>query len=486
MHSRRQTEWTPRSNTLVMSRSNGVRANEPHPAIRLVARVSARLLFGELALVPACLIGYLFVFQDPALQIENHAFHGIIITTATLAGLVATYAAWQCHQSSGEPLLRWMTLSFLGYLLIYTLPAAFDALAHHNTQLLLFYGSVSRLVISVLMLTGLLSYPQPPAPGGWSSRAPYWLAWVGVFLGIDVLIALAANPVILASPDLRLSMEGGALVFSALNVSILMLRRMSSPPMQIYGVSVTWFALSSAAFILSRPWNPMWWLANAIFAGGFSLLSYGVIQAFRTTRSFAMVYTHDELMAQLVESMRRTESALQALQSANQKLEHLAATDPLTGAANRRKFIESVEAEIARTTRGGPPFSVLALDLDNFKWVNDRYGHQIGDKVLQEFVQACVDVIQPYDGVGRIGGEEFMVLLPHAGLDAALRVGQRVRLAIASMSFAREIESRLSITVSIGIAQFGKDGKTIDTILRAADQRLHHAKRRGRNCVVAN
>jgi hypothetical protein len=116
---------------------------------------------------------------------------------------------------------------------------------------------------------------------------------------------------------------------------------------------VTSFALSSLAFILARPWNHLWWLAHSIFAAGFFLLSYGVVQAFRTTRSFATIYSQEELMTRLAEEMERTESALQELKRTNLKLEHLAATDPLTGAANRRQFIGMVEAEIGRAKRGG-------------------------------------------------------------------------------------------------------------------------------------
>ncbi|NUY36059.1 GGDEF domain-containing protein, partial [Paraburkholderia sp. JPY303] len=233
------------------------------------------------------------------------------------------------------------------------------------------------------------------------------------------------------------------------------------------------------------PWNHMWWLAHVIFASGFFLLSYGVAYAFLTTRSFATIYSREELNARLAHAMARTESALQELQRTNRKLEHLAATDPLTGAANRRHFIERLEAEVARAKSEGAPFSLLALDVDNFKWVNDAYGHQVGDTVLQGFVQACLDAIRPYDGVARVGGEEFMVLLPRTSLDAALAVGERIRAAIASTTFAGEVGRRVSITVSIGISQFGRDGSTIDALLRAADQRLYHAKRQGRNRVAA-
>ncbi len=139
----------------------------------------------------------------------------------------------------------------------------------------------------------------------------------------------------------------------------------------------------------------IWWLAHAIFAGGFFLLSYGVVQAFHTTRSFATIYSQEEWMARLAAAMGRTESALQALKRTNQKLEHLAATDPLTGAANRRTFMRRIEAEIASAKREGESFSLLALDLDNFKAVNDRYGYQVGDEVLQGFVRDAATQFAP-------------------------------------------------------------------------------------------
>jgi diguanylate cyclase (GGDEF)-like protein len=229
----------------------------------------------------------------------------------------------------------------------------------------------------------------------------------------------------------------------------------------------------------------MWWLAHAIFAAGFFLLSYGVVRAFHTTRSFATIYSQEDLMARLAEAMTRTERALQELQRTNQTLEHLAATDPLTGAANRRRFIESVKAEIGRAKRGGEPFSLLSLDLDNFKSINDRYGHQVGDDILKGFVQKCLDAIRPYDGVARVGGEEFMVLLPQAALEAAHVIAERLRAAIASASFESGMRQLTAVTVSIGVSQFGRDGDTIDAILRVADERMYDAKHQGRNRVVA-
>jgi diguanylate cyclase (GGDEF)-like protein len=177
-----------------------------------------------------------------------------------------------------------------------------------------------------------------------------------------------------------------------------------------------------------------WWL--------FFILSYGVVQAFRTTRSFSTIYTQEELMARLASAMAGTQDALQEVQRSNQMLESLAATDPLTGAGNRRQFIERIGAEIARAERSGAPLSLLSLDLDHFKEINDSRGHLVGDEVLCEFVRKCLEAIRPYDSVARVGGEEFMVLLPGATLDTACAVGERLRSAIeASVDFGRQLRS---------------------------------------------
>lgn len=465
--------------------SASVEVDEPPAAVQWVTRTYLGLLIGGFALIPAYLIAYLYIFQNPALTFENHTFHEIAIAAATLEGLFVAYVSWRCYLSSGEPLLRWLTLGFLAFVLIYALHGAFTGMAHHNIWLFLLYGPASRFAMAVLLLVGLLAWHQPSHPAQ-ARRAPRrWLGWIGLFLLIDVAVGVIAYSPVAGSLAVRLTMEGGALLVSSVNVAVMLVRRIRSPLMKIFGISVTSFALSSLAFILGRPWNHMWWLAHAIFAAGFFLLSYGVVQAFRTTRSFSTIYSQEELMARLAEAMAHTESALQELKRTNLKLEHLAATDPLTGAANRRQFIEMVDAEIARARRGGAPFSLLALDLDHFKAINDSYGHQVGDEILRGFVQRCLDAIRPYDGVARVGGEEFMVLLPQVALSVAQSIGERIREAIANGVFGGQLGKSVPLTVSIGVSQFGPDGDTIDAILRTADERLYRAKHLGRNRVIA-
>jgi two-component system cell cycle response regulator len=458
---------------------------ESFAAIRWITKAYARLLLVLFALIPAYLIAYLFFFQDPLLKFENHQFHEIAIATATLEGLFVAYVTWRCYQSSGEPLLRWLTLGFLSFVLIYAFHGAFTGFAHSNIWLFLLYGPASRLAMSVLLFAGLLSYRRPPDAVRRRSDRHGWLMWICLFLAIDLAVAGVANSAIAGELAVRLTMEGGALMFSTLNVTALLLRRIRSPLMVIFGISVTFFALSSLAFILGRPWNHMWWLAHAIFAVGFFLISYGIVQAFHTTRSFSTIYSQEELMARLAAAMARTEITLLELRRTNLTLKHLAATDPLTGAANRRAFIEGVEAEIERFKRDGASFSLLSVDLDHFKSVNDSYGHQIGDDILRAFVQKCILAIRPYDTLARVGGEEFMVLLPRAALGLASLIGERVRSAIAESMFEVGIGESIRITVSIGVSEFGRDGNTIDGILRVADERLYRAKDEGRNCVIA-
>ncbi|MDA9421109.1 GGDEF domain-containing protein [Bradyrhizobium sp. CCBAU 53380] len=464
--------------------STNLMLHEPPSALRLITQAYMSLLIIGFALLPTQFIAYLNFQQDPALKFEDHLFHEFAIAIATLEGLFVTYVTWRCYRSSGEPLLRWLTLGFLAFVLIYTLHGAFTGMAQRNIWLFLLYGPASRLAMSILLFVGLLSYNLPSDGLEKRSDTRAWLTWIGLFFTMDLAVALVAYSPYAGHPVVRLSMEGGALLFSALNVAVLLMRRIHSPLMLVFGVSVAWFALSSLAFILAAPWNHMWWLAHAIFAGGFFLLSYGVVQAFRTTQSFATIYSQEEMTARLAKSMADTQKALQQVQLSNQRLERLAATDPLTGAGNRRHFIEHIGAEIARAMRTGAPLSLLSLDLDHFKDINDSRGHSVGDEVLRVFVRKCLEAIRPYDSVARVGGEEFMVLLPGATLDAARAVAERLRSAIERTAFDVGVEPSVGVTISVGVSEFGRDGDTLDGFLTVADQRLYRAKFEGRNRVV--
>ncbi|MGO9400324.1 MAG: diguanylate cyclase [Xanthobacteraceae bacterium] len=158
-----------------------------------------------------------------------------------------------------------------------------------------------------------------------------------------------------------------------------------------------------------------------------------------------------------------------------------AATDQLTGLLNRRGFFEAAESLMAVSRRRRmAPVSVLAFDLDRFKSINDRCGHAVGDAVLQLFAKVARETLRATDIVGRLGGEEFVALLPSTSAEAAV-AAERVRAALAAASIVRN-GRRVAATVSIGVAS-GSPATAIDLLIRLADEALYRAKENGRNRV---
>ncbi|MDD5034659.1 MAG: diguanylate cyclase [Methylococcaceae bacterium] len=167
------------------------------------------------------------------------------------------------------------------------------------------------------------------------------------------------------------------------------------------------------------------------------------------------------------------------------KLEQEARTDVLTGCANRRYFLELAGHELARSRRYTKELSVLMLDLDHFKAVNDLHGHQVGDLALQKLAQVCRAILRGEDAIGRLGGEEFAILLPETGGEKAIEVAERLRKEIAAAQVALDGKPPLRFTTSIGVATVAPADSGIDTVLGRADQALYEAKRSGRNRVIA-
>lgn len=163
-----------------------------------------------------------------------------------------------------------------------------------------------------------------------------------------------------------------------------------------------------------------------------------------------------------------------------EQLERLATTDPLTGLYNRRHFLAALEAEWSRFARYYRSVSVLMLDIDHFKSVNDRYGHGVGDVVIKAVADACLHGKRKSDFVGRIGGEEFAMLLPETSLSRARVVAERIRKRIAGQTM-KVHEVHFQITASIGVAEASVSMPGMDALLVAADRALYEAKAKGRN-----
>lgn len=171
------------------------------------------------------------------------------------------------------------------------------------------------------------------------------------------------------------------------------------------------------------------------------------------------------------------------------ELEHMASTDPLTRVFNRRVFLNWCENEQGRSLRLHTPFSVMMLDFDHFKSVNDTYGHHVGDEVLCAAVERIQDSIRGIDVLCRWGGEEFAILLPNASEEAMLIVAERVRRNIqlirsAHPRLAEDAFDELQLSASLGTATFAGDNDTYQLMLQRADAALYEAKHAGRNRVI--
>lgn len=183
--------------------------------------------------------------------------------------------------------------------------------------------------------------------------------------------------------------------------------------------------------------------------------------------------------------LARIDNALR-LRDKTIELEYLASTDHLTGINNRGRFFDLSTKAANQARRTLQPLAIAMLDIDNFKQVNDDYGHDIGDKVLVEFSRCFASAFRDYDIVGRIGGEEFAVCLPNSQAEEAIRACERFRKKVATTLVEVNCtrQKNISVTVSIGFAIACSEQVSIEVLLKEADLALYQAKKNGRNCVV--
>jgi len=188
------------------------------------------------------------------------------------------------------------------------------------------------------------------------------------------------------------------------------------------------------------------------------------------------------VLARVRNHLRLREYALR-LEHLNEQLELLATTDPLTSAHNRRYFMTKLQDEMERVCRYNRPSSILMLDIDHFKKINDTYGHDVGDMVLIEMVKVLDNKIRHLDTVARLGGEEFAILLPETNEAAAKLSAVRLLDAVRDITVNVGGEE-VKFTVSIGCAEFDCSSNGVENILKSADLALYEAKHSGRNRVV--
>lgn len=183
-------------------------------------------------------------------------------------------------------------------------------------------------------------------------------------------------------------------------------------------------------------------------------------------------------ITELVSTQRQLEQTLQ-------KLNALANTCDLSGVPNRRHIMDSLNKEFYRAKRYNSTFSIVIADIDHFKQVNDTYGHSVGDQAIIHFADILNENIRESDMVGRVGGEEFAILLPNTSLEQALIYADRVRQEVANALLVLGSKERLKLTSSFGVAECQAEDKEMKDLFNRADQALYKAKEAGRNQVCS-
>ena len=235
-------------------------------------------------------------------------------------------------------------------------------------------------------------------------------------------------------------------------------------------VKIALVALLVEAFIM---WG-FYWLGMGLSNWRFALLDAGLLAVtVAVIAYFAFVRPKE----------RQIQAMMAALEEAKLKAENLSRFDALTGVLSRRAILDAIDDEVDRAKRNGHALTCLMLDLDHFKTINDTHGHQFGDIALHRVAQVVSELCRTNDRLGRYGGEEFLMILPDTRIDGAIRLAERVRLAVAETHLDR-LEER--ITLSIGVSEWHPDERSSKTLIARADRALLEAKAAGRNHVVAS
>jgi diguanylate cyclase (GGDEF)-like protein len=252
----------------------------------------------------------------------------------------------------------------------------------------------------------------------------------------------------------------------------------------------------------------MWWLAHLAVSGTvvpefnnpypaalnltvLCILIYSIVYFLVRTLSKALETAQHELSERIrVESEReiligRLYEEITERKRIEIELQQLASTDPLTGLFNRRRFLESAKQEFAKSSRYKRPLSLMILDLDRFKQINDTFGHPIGDQVLIQVADLLRNKTREVDIAARFGGEEFIILLPETNRAGAAVLAERLRHSVERLPVDRD-NGTIQLTVSIGIADKERSDKidTIDQLIARADKALYKAKAVGRNRII--
>lgn len=221
-------------------------------------------------------------------------------------------------------------------------------------------------------------------------------------------------------------------------------------------------------FMISKPWSSGWWLAHNLFLLSYLVIGLGVLYSFYDKQK----YEYFDVLGQI-------NTYTKLLEEKNKELSQLASTDTLTGLANRSHFFKITDEYLQNAKKENISFAILFIDLDFFKEVNDKYGHHIGDELLKIVSKKIKSIIKKDDLAGRIGGDEFLILLKEVSQKEAIQVSSRI---LERLAHPINIDgNNCKVGSSIGISIFPSSGKTLDELISKSDEAMYKVKKEGRN-----
>ncbi|MCA1905263.1 MAG: GGDEF domain-containing protein [Desulfarculus sp.] len=233
-----------------------------------------------------------------------------------------------------------------------------------------------------------------------------------------------------------------------------------------------------------RVWPGLLYTLSSLFSLWFEKTNPGAGPMGTYTTALALAALGGASFSLRLENLRRRHFiAQQSDRRVKEELQHLASTDGLTGLLNRRKFLELAEVEFRRHQLYGHPLAVIIADLDHFKRINDRFGHLTGDLALQGFSRHLAKCVRELDLLGRIGGEEFGLVLPNTDAEQARQVAERIRRGCGDLGLDAAVRPMEVFTVSLGVSEARRDDRDLTQLLDRADMALYQAKAAGRDRV---
>lgn len=429
----------------------------------------------------------IFLFKA-AVYLPKTPFHSLAEVLVTSFALSVFLVLWYSGNWSERPDNCVVAVAFLAVALLNSfyilsnpeIPVFFTP--NTETKALLFELTGGFATAAGLFAGGTLRLSRQIRP-----RSRYKLLALGSTAGlvtIPIVFKSAANPLILSEKGLTgawgyLDNTATVLFWGALVLYTLKYLRLQEQ-VDLMMVRVSGAFLGSwILFSLSLPGLQVFYLISHVYKLAAYFLLFHTVFSVAVKEPFLQLSQAQENLRWVNQNLDNLVSLRTAdLRAVNERLKKVATTDFLTGALNRRHFLQKAQECWLQAKVSQRPFSVLMVDIDGFKKINDTLGHQVGDQCLQQLVSLARANLRQDDLIGRYGGDEFGVLLPQTDSSEAARVSERIVSAIES-------HANPAFTVSIGIAAFPRHGDELDQILSAADAALYKAKSLGRNrCCI--